>query len=75
MEYLPVEMGGDNGSLSDAMTRYETQLLSFSPYFTEDERYGVDEKLREASEKDQERGAPLVTDVPNDGTFRMINFD
>ncbi|XP_033154965.1 uncharacterized protein LOC117137569 [Drosophila mauritiana] len=75
LEYLPVEMGGDNGSLSDAMTRYETQLLSFSPYFTEDERYGVDEKLREASEKDRERGAPLVTDVPNDGTFRMINFD
>ncbi|XP_016973949.1 uncharacterized protein LOC108040829 [Drosophila rhopaloa] len=71
-EYLPVEMGGDNGTLADAMSRYETQLTGFSTYFKDDERYGVDEKLRAASEKEQ---APLVAGVPNDGTFRKLNFD
>ncbi|XP_017066588.1 clavesin-2 [Drosophila eugracilis] len=74
-EYLPAEMGGENGSLADAMSRYETQLTSFSTYFMEDERYGVDEKLRAASEKEQGRAAPLVAGVPNDGTFRKLNFD
>ncbi|XP_017045077.1 uncharacterized protein LOC108090756 [Drosophila ficusphila] len=72
-EYLPVEMGGENGALADAMARYETQLNSFAEYFKEDERYGVDEKLRAASEKEQ--AAPLVPSVPSDGTFRKLNFD
>ncbi|XP_017012155.2 alpha-tocopherol transfer protein-like [Drosophila takahashii] len=74
-EYVPVELGGENGFLADAMSRYETQLTSFSTYFKEDERYGVNEKLRAASEKDQDRAAPLVAGVPNDGTFRKLNFD
>ncbi|XP_016928739.2 alpha-tocopherol transfer protein-like [Drosophila suzukii] len=74
-EYLPAELGGENGSLADAMSRYETQLIGFSTYFKEDERYGVNEKLRAASEKDQDRSAPLVASVPNDGTFRKLNFD
>ncbi|XP_017120157.1 uncharacterized protein LOC108141352 [Drosophila elegans] len=71
-EYLPVEMGGENGTLADAVSRYETQLTGFSTYFKEDERYGVDEKLRAASEKEQ---APLVSGLPSDGTFRKLNFD
>ncbi|XP_052842997.1 LOW QUALITY PROTEIN: uncharacterized protein LOC128256576 [Drosophila gunungcola] len=71
-EYLPVEMGGENGTLADAVSRYETQLTGFSTYFKEDERYGVDEKLRAASEKEQ---APLVAGLPSDGTFRKLNFD
>jgi len=74
-EYLPAELGGENGSLADAMSRYETQLIGFSTYFKEDERYVVNEKLRAASEKDQDKSAPLVASVPNDGTFRKLNFD
>ncbi|KAH8400747.1 hypothetical protein KR009_000741, partial [Drosophila setifemur] len=71
-EYLPVEMGGENGSLADGPSRYETQLTSFSDYFREDEVYVVDEKLRAASEREQEKAAPLVG---NDGSFRKLNFD
>ncbi|KAH8254277.1 hypothetical protein KR032_009229, partial [Drosophila birchii] len=67
-EYLPTEMGGNNGSLPEAMTRYEAQLISFSDYFKEDERYFVDEKAREASE-----AAPLAAGA--EGTFRKLNID
>lgn len=69
-------MGGDNGSLADAVSRYETQLTGFSAYFKEDERYVVDEKLRAASEKEQDKAAPLTAAVaPDSGTFRKLNFD
>ncbi|XP_017479761.1 PREDICTED: clavesin-2 isoform X2 [Rhagoletis zephyria] len=46
-EYLPVEYGGTNGTYEEAMTHFEQQLNEFSDYFDEDEKYGVDEKLRE----------------------------
>ncbi|XP_017866487.1 PREDICTED: uncharacterized protein LOC108616056 [Drosophila arizonae] len=73
-EYLPVELGGNNGSLNDATAFYESQLTNFTPYFKDDERYGVDEKLRVASEK--ETRPTLVAAAANeDGTFRKLNFD
>ncbi|XP_023159992.1 uncharacterized protein LOC111592169 isoform X2 [Drosophila hydei] len=73
-EYLPVELGGNNGSLNDATTYYESQLTNFTAYFKDDERYGVDEKLRLASEKEQR--PTLVTGTANeDGIFRKLNFD
>ncbi|KAL7735776.1 hypothetical protein ACLKA6_017783 [Drosophila palustris] len=82
-EYLPVELGGNNGALNDAVSRYEAQLNSFASYFSEDERYGVDEKLREASEREKEqRQTSLVsgvTGVPavsgEEGAFRKLNID
>ncbi|XP_033254535.1 uncharacterized protein LOC117194010 isoform X2 [Drosophila miranda] len=74
-EYLPAELVGDNGTLGDAMTRYETQLTSFVPYFKEEERYGVDGKLREASEKEQEKTPALGAGVANEGSFRKLNFN
>ncbi|XP_017027174.1 alpha-tocopherol transfer protein-like [Drosophila kikkawai] len=70
-EYLPAEMGGNNGTLPDAMSRYENQLNSFGDYFKEDEQYGVDEKLREASEA----AAPVATSASTQGTFRKLNID
>ncbi|XP_065367113.1 uncharacterized protein LOC135959905 [Calliphora vicina] len=45
-EYLPIEYGGSNGSLKEAGKNYEKLLMSFKSYFDEDEKYGVDEKLR-----------------------------
>ncbi|XP_062132814.1 uncharacterized protein LOC133843325 [Drosophila sulfurigaster albostrigata] len=75
-EYLPVELGGDNGSLNDAMSRYEAQFNSFASYFIDDERFGVDEKLRAANEKEQQRNAQLVSGVTGEeGSFRKLNFD
>lgn len=47
-EYLPVEYGGSNGSYDEAMANYEQQLNEYSDYFNEDEKYGVDEKLRQS---------------------------
>lgn len=75
-EYLPEEMGGQNGVLNDGISRYENQLASFSPYFKEDERYGVDETLKEASEKNRQTSSMLKAET-NDGagTFRKLNLD
>ncbi|KAH8270834.1 hypothetical protein KR018_006380, partial [Drosophila ironensis] len=71
-EYLPVEMGGENGSLADGPSRYEEQFNSFAMYFQEDEQYTVDEKLRQASEKGADKStAPLAAE----GSFRKLNFD
>ncbi|XP_030387036.1 clavesin-1 [Scaptodrosophila lebanonensis] len=72
-EYLPAELGGENGSLNDAVANYETQLSSYANYFMDDERFGVDEKLRAASEKEQRTS--LVAGVTNEGSFRKLNFD
>ncbi|XP_017106000.2 clavesin-2 [Drosophila bipectinata] len=75
-EYLPVEMGGENGSLANGPSWYETQFNSFSTYFREDEKYVVDEKLRAACERDQEKPPPLVGGcVANEGSFRRLNID
>lgn len=75
-EYLPEELGGDNGTLPDAMVRYETQLTSFVTYFKDDERYGVDEKLRIASEKEQRPTLVVAAGVTNEeGNFRKLTFD
>ncbi|KAH8321771.1 hypothetical protein KR067_000745, partial [Drosophila pandora] len=74
-EYLPAEMGGENGSLANGPSWYEEQLNSFSAYFREDEKYVVDEKQREASQKEQEKLPPLVGGVGNEGSFRRLNFD
>ncbi|EDV98111.1 clavesin-2 [Drosophila grimshawi] len=73
-EYLPTELGGNNGSLNEAITRYEAQLNTFTPYFNDDERFGVDEKLRAGNSQQQ---AALVTGVASaeEGTFRKLDFD
>jgi len=46
-EYLPVEYGGSNGTYDEAQTTYEKQLHDFEEYFKEDEKFGVNEKLRQ----------------------------
>lgn len=70
-----MEMGGENGCLANGPSWYEEQLKSFSTYFREDEKYVVDEKLRAACEKDQEKLPPLVGGGANEGSFRRLNFD
>jgi len=57
------------------MSRYETQLNSFASYFSDDERYGVDEKLREASEKEQLNTPLDAACTREEGSFRKLNFD
>ncbi|XP_030554728.1 alpha-tocopherol transfer protein-like [Drosophila novamexicana] len=73
-EYLPAELGGNNGSLNEAITRYELQLNSFTNYFKDEERFGVDEKLRAASEKEQ-RPTLVAGSANEDGAFRKLTFD
>lgn len=63
-EYLPTELGGNNGSLKEGITRYETQLSEFADYFVEDERYGVNAAIRETWEKEQQQRQSVAVTVP-----------
>ncbi|XP_037951321.1 uncharacterized protein LOC119682052 [Teleopsis dalmanni] len=66
-EYLPVELGGENGTLDDAVNNFEQLLLSYDNYFNEEISYGVDEKLRN----------DLVTETKSsgEGSFRKLDVD
>lgn len=84
-EYLPVEYGGNNGTYEEAMTHFEQQLNDFSDYFDEDEKYGVDETLRQiepavgpAANKTPPTPvsppSPKCVSVPEE-SFRKLNID
>lgn len=63
-EYLPAELGGNNGSVKEGIARYEVQLSEFADYFVEDERYGVNAALRETWEKEQQQRQSVAVTVP-----------
>uniref|UniRef100_A0A6J0RM57 alpha-tocopherol transfer protein-like isoform X1 n=1 Tax=Bactrocera dorsalis TaxID=27457 RepID=A0A6J0RM57_BACDO len=84
-EYLPVEYGGNNGTYEEAMANFEQQLNDFSDYFDEDEKYGVDETLRQveptvgpAANKTPPTPvsppSPKCVSVPEE-SFRKLNID
>lgn len=68
-EYLPEEYGGSNGTLKEAAALYEKVLLSFKTYFDEDEKYGVNEKLRQGENVCRLFGESAT------GSFRKLNID
>ncbi|XP_037813932.1 alpha-tocopherol transfer protein-like [Lucilia sericata] len=45
-EILPLEYGGEAGSLQDLIDQWEQKVLSYVKYFKDNDKYGVDESLR-----------------------------
>lgn len=68
-EYLPLEYGGSNDSLKEAGKKYENLLLSFKSYFEDDEKYGVDDKLR------QGKNICELFSGTVSGSFRKLDID
>lgn len=68
-EYLPVEYGGNNGTLEQAMSTCEQQLLAFKDYFVEDAKYGINEKLR----LNESAVNPALNHA--EGSFRKLAID
>ncbi|XP_067633176.1 uncharacterized protein [Eurosta solidaginis] len=50
--YLPIEYGGMNGSLANLPKQHEKELMDFNYYFIENNKYGVDENLRNGQKRD-----------------------
>ncbi|XP_013105379.1 uncharacterized protein LOC106085611 [Stomoxys calcitrans] len=69
-EYLPAEYGGTNSSLAEAEKNFEKLMLSYKPYFDEDEQYGVDEKLRQG-----ENNVSGLFGGSASGSFRKLAID
>ncbi|XP_017488113.1 PREDICTED: alpha-tocopherol transfer protein-like isoform X1 [Rhagoletis zephyria] len=68
-EYLPIEYGGQNGSLADMAKQHEKELVAFNSYFEENEKYGIDENLRQGQKVDMSSMFGL------EGSFRKLEFD
>lgn len=52
---MPLEYGGEAGTIQDIIDEWEKKILSYRQYFQEDEeQFGVDERLREGTSKTAE---------------------
>lgn len=66
---LPLEYGGLGGPIQDIVDEWEKKILSYREFFLEDEKYGVNEKLRPGKPKTDQDLFGI------DGTFRQLNVD
>ncbi|KAM7344982.1 alpha-tocopherol transfer protein-like [Cochliomyia hominivorax] len=68
-EYLPIDVGGENGSRFEIVKDFEKKWLEYENYFKENSNYGTNELLRP--------GKPIDFDslYGLGGTFRKLNVD
>ncbi|EDW92800.1 uncharacterized protein Dyak_GE21129 [Drosophila yakuba] len=68
-QYLPVEYGGENGSIPELVQQWEQRILAYRNYWEEEKNYGTDESLRVGQPVDFESLFGLQ------GSFRQLNVD
>ncbi|XP_061393132.1 alpha-tocopherol transfer protein-like [Musca vetustissima] len=68
-EYLPVEYGGTNGTIPELIEETEKNLLALNEYFAEEDKYGVDERLRTGKKVDMDSLFGI------EGSFRKLDID
>ncbi|XP_017487127.1 PREDICTED: alpha-tocopherol transfer protein-like [Rhagoletis zephyria] len=69
LRYLPVEYGGDNGSIKEIISYTNKQLDDYREYFKENVNYGTDESLRVGKPIDFESMFGV------EGSFRKLEVD
>ncbi|SPP84770.1 alpha-tocopherol transfer protein [Drosophila guanche] len=68
-KYLPIEYGGENGSIPEIIAEWEQRILAYRSYWDEENNYGTDESLRLGKAVDFESLFGLQ------GSFRQLNVD
>ncbi|XP_002026122.2 uncharacterized protein LOC6601034 [Drosophila persimilis] len=68
-KYLPVEYGGENGSIPEIIAEWEQRILAYRGFWEEENNYGTDESLRLGKAVDFESLFGLQ------GSFRQLNVD
>lgn len=64
-----LEYGGENGEIQSIITEWEKRIQSYENYYKEEDKFGVDEKLKHKHQKKSN------TDSPQTGNFRQLDFD
>ncbi|XP_037952690.1 retinol-binding protein pinta-like [Teleopsis dalmanni] len=67
--YLPIEYGGENGTMQDIINNMEEKIMKYREYFLDDSKYGTDEKLREGTPINYESYFGI------EGSFRKLDID
>ncbi|KAH8239426.1 hypothetical protein KR032_004206, partial [Drosophila birchii] len=68
-KYLPVEYGGENGSIPELLKEWEQRIQAHRGYWEEENNYGTDESLRVGQPVDFESLFGMQ------GSFRQLNVD
>ncbi|XP_030387039.1 alpha-tocopherol transfer protein-like [Scaptodrosophila lebanonensis] len=68
-ENLPEEYGGSNGRIAEIQAETEKVLLSYDPYFRENDQYGVNEQLRPGKHISADELFGI------EGSFRKLDID
>lgn len=69
IELLPVEYGGQNGTIQDLIQYWENKIIEYRDYLIEEAKYGTDESKRQAPLKH----ADALFGV--EGSFRKLDVD
>lgn len=69
---MPKEYGGLGTSIQDLIDLWEQKILSYTEYFKEEEKYGIDESLRI---KNIESADAETTSAGLVGSFRKLGVD
>lgn len=68
-QLLPMEYGGDGGTLESIINSWEKRIVSYKSYYNEEKNYGVDEGKR----SDGRNKTSSIFGV--DGSFRQLTID
>ncbi|XP_055908952.1 alpha-tocopherol transfer protein-like [Eupeodes corollae] len=69
-KYLPVEYGGENGSIPEIIASMEKLFFSYRDYFKENVNFGVSEELRKS-----EKAIDYNSIFGIDGSFKKLTID
>nr|XP_016943797.1 alpha-tocopherol transfer protein-like [Drosophila suzukii] len=69
LKYLPVEYGGENGTVPEILAAWEKKMDYYNDFFKENANYGTDESLRPGKPIDFEGLFGI------EGSFRKLNVD
>ena len=68
-KYLPIEYGGENGSIDEITKEWEAKIRTYSQFYKENAQFGTNEKLRVGKPIDFESIFGM------DGSFRKLDVD